>query len=42
MEEDLDPHSVYEDRRDRFMAAIKKYQTTNVAQINQRADKEEK
>ena len=41
MEEDIDmdPHAIYEERMSSFLNAIKKYQTTNVTQINQKADK---
>ena len=37
-----DPHQVYEERMNRFLKAIKQYQTSNVEEVNRKADHEEK
>lgn len=37
-----DPHQVYEERMNRFLKTIKNYQTTQVEDVNKKADQEEK
>ena len=40
-ENDLDPHTVYEERMTKFLSTIKNYQAVNVRSVHEKADKEE-
>lgn len=40
-ENNIDPHYVYEQRMNRFQAAIRRYQTDSLKNIHDKADKEE-